>query len=260
MLSVGAPGYEVQTFNIGDVFRGSYKLSLDVSDTSPTPEIGHYVGAVTEVKIYIGDYGPATVQTMALQIGNDYGENAQDYYQIITWQDSDELMGEAVGHWEPKAFILQLVDYNAVAFTTDEIPPRNYAPDPGEFCGDRSFLQLTFRNKETGDTSAIVAIPTECVGAPEPSLVLTAPAFILGGDTVEFSWDTGTTDPFNCVLFGPAGVLYEFDPSVDGATGSYTSQPLRNKSIFTLQCTDPSTGAEYSTTATVEVIGGGGET
>ncbi len=111
------------------------------------------------------------------------------------------------------------------------------------------------------DGSCSVSAPAESgcpAPLPPPSLSINADRTnVRKGETVRISWDANTTEPYDCVVFGP-GIAppITFNPSSDGDAGARDSAPINAKSVFTLQCTEPVYGTVYSDSVSVETTGG----
>lgn len=89
-----------------------------------------------------------------------------------------------------------------------------------------------------------------------PPLTITADRTqVSRGDIVQISWNAGTIAPFNCSVYGPNFGPFNFNPSVDGSTGTEPSDPINAKSEFTIVCVDPPYGTRYMSSTFVETTG-----
>jgi hypothetical protein len=94
------------------------------------------------------------------------------------------------------------------------------------------------------------------VAPPDPGLSISvSQPVVRAGETVVVSWNTNSTYPMNCSVFGPSFGPINFDPSVSGANDSRPSQPINAKSEFTLRCIEPITNTTFTTIAVVETVG-----
>ena len=91
----------------------------------------------------------------------------------------------------------------------------------------------------------------------DPGIDITGDAVVRGGDQAELSWNTNSTANMTCTVTGPltatypTGVLTTFNPSVDGQTGSVTTDIINAKFTFTLTCLEGS--VTHTSTHGVEV-------
>lgn len=114
--------------------------------------------------------------------------------------------------------------------------------------------QVAEADESTADNEITILLPD---GVPSiiMDLTLDPSDLVRGGDNVLIEWDTNATFPMTCTLSGPTITPYTFDPSLVGPTGSETAGPILNKSQYTLECTEPITGAVFSESASIETTG-----
>ena len=72
---------------------------------------------------------------------------------------------------------------------------------------------------------------------PNPNIDISADRLLVrSGEKVTLTWNTRVTYPMSCRVFGPGITTVNFDPSINGATGSKPSEPIKAKSEFTISC------------------------
>lgn len=92
------------------------------------------------------------------------------------------------------------------------------------------------------------------LGPPNPNIELSADRLLVrSGEKVRLTWNTKVTFPMTCQVFGPGITTINFDPSVNGATGSQQSGQINAKSVFTLSCVVA--GTTFTDTVTIETQG-----
>lgn len=161
--SIGAPGYQVPSFNIGDPFQVTFTFESATPDSNPDPTIGNYY-ALSALSFTIGSYSGYLNPFTPINVGYNYtGQGApQDYYNIITL--SPYIHGPTVGGWSPYQFVFQLQDPTHSAFTSDALPLT--PPNPASFVGPDTYMSLTFG----GPNNAYSAVLADSItSAPEPS-------------------------------------------------------------------------------------------
>ena len=89
---------------------------------------------------------------------------------------------------------------------------------------------------------------------PNPNIELNADRLLVrSGEKVTLTWNTKVTFPMSCSVFGPGITTVNFDPSINGATGSKPSEPIKAKSEFTLSCVVA--GTTFTDSVTIETQG-----
>ncbi|MCD5381202.1 MAG: hypothetical protein LR008_01350 [Candidatus Pacebacteria bacterium] len=96
----------------------------------------------------------------------------------------------------------------------------------------------------------IVSLPV-----PDPGLVITVDEVVGNRKIANVEWNTGSTFPMNCSVFGAGVVTVNFDPSVAGATGSVNTGEISSKSEVTIRCSEPITGTIFTASDVVETVG-----
>jgi hypothetical protein len=107
---------------------------------------------------------------------------------------------------------------------------------------------------DESDESDNVRILDFTLGPPNPSLDISADRLLVrSGEKITLTWNTNVIFPMTCQIFGPGITTINFDPSVNGATGSQQSGQINAKSVFTFSCVVA--GTTFTDTVTIETQG-----
>jgi hypothetical protein len=161
--SIGGPGYQVPSFNIGDPFQVTFTFESTTPNSGGDPTVGNYY-ALSSFSFSIGSYsGYLSSPLPSINVGNDYtGQGApQDYYNIF-----GNPQGPTISGWRPVQFVFQLADPTATAFNSIALPLT--PPDPADFVDPGfTYIGLTFEDSN-GDFSEILTENLSPI--PEPSI------------------------------------------------------------------------------------------
>jgi hypothetical protein len=98
------------------------------------------------------------------------------------------------------------------------------------------------------------------IAVPDPGTIeITADSqLIRSGEEVLIEWTAHTAYPMECTIFGPGfTTVHTFDAS-DSHPSPYigwdTATDLKNASLYTISCTEPSTGDTFTDDVFVEVM------
>ena len=95
---------------------------------------------------------------------------------------------------------------------------------------------------------------------PDPGYELSFDSDIVrAGSETTLYWDTKVSYPMECEIIGPTTFaengVHEFDPSVDGMTGSISTGPLDAAQVFRITCHERITNTTYESETRVDVAG-----
>ena len=77
---------------------------------------------------------------------------------------------------------------------------------------------------------------------------------IRGGENATLEWNTNATFPMTCTVSGPGLTTVTFNPNDPGQqTGTAIAGPITTKSVYTIECTESSTGTDYTFTESVSL-------
>jgi hypothetical protein len=156
-----SPELDDGTFQVGAEVTGFVRIDAGVADSEPSPGIGRYELAASDVFIALGDYH-ASAPNGFLFLRD--GDNAIDEFYVEA-----PVSGTPVGGVVPFRLILDLTDTTQTALPSDAIPS---SLDRADFSS--AFALLHF---EGGDVDPGVEMPITSlsyVPAPEPGGALLA--------------------------------------------------------------------------------------
>lgn len=165
--SIGASGYQVPSFNIGEPFQVSFTFDSAAPNVGGLPTVGNYY-ALTSLSFTIGSYsGSLSGSFPPINVADDYtGQGApQDYYNIIA--TGSTVQGPAVSGWVPTQFVFQLVDPTVTAFNSIALPLA--PPNPADFVSPNTYIGLTFESPSGGYSEVLTQ---NLSPVPEPGMPL----------------------------------------------------------------------------------------
>jgi hypothetical protein len=126
-------------------------------------------------------------------------------------------------------------------------------------CG-RVNLDWTRVTEVGGSGNNEICFDSVDIAVPDPGTIeITADSqLIRSGEEVLIEWTAHTAYPMECTIFGPGfTTVHTFDAS-DSHPSPYigwdTATDLKNASLYTISCTEPSTGDTFTDDVFVEVI------
>jgi hypothetical protein len=125
-------------------------------------------------------------------------------------------------------------------------------------CG-RVNLDWTRVTEVGGSGNNEICFDSVDIAVPDPGTIeITASSqLIRSGEDVLIEWTAHTAYPMDCTIFGPGfTTVHTFDASDEPSpySNSDTSTNLESASLFTISCTEPSTGDTFTDDVLVEVM------
>lgn len=214
--------------------------NLTVSLPVETPSAGFDVAT--------GNYDFINVTYQIETFGADVGTSFDISFEI----DKD---GPGVSPYEPAA--ISPLTLPGLTTASPENGTATFTDVPfGTGATVRAIVDTANSVTESNEGDNEVTLPV-AVNPPnlDMSLGLDPSDLVRGGGSVDIDYDTVGTFSMNCTLSGPGITTLSFNPLNDGPTGSLTAEPIVSKSIFTLECEEPLTGAVFIESAIVETTG-----
>lgn len=162
------PALDDGTFEVGEEVTGSVRIDPGVADGEPSPEVGRYDLAATDVSISLGDYPAGAPDGLVF---------LRDGPMIDEFYVEAPISGAPVAGAVPDRLILDFVDTTLTALGSDAIPS---SFDRADFDTAFALLRFTDGEDEYGMEIPLTSLSYRPVPEPGGAWLAAAGALTLG--------------------------------------------------------------------------------